>query len=73
MQYQRVITCLLLITILVACGDKKIDEIPYGNWAAEGFNVNGSDPNAIAIADEVIRPDFQTNNNEKRSGVKFEL
>ena len=51
---------------------KIIDVLP-GNQAAEGFNVNGSDPKAIAIADEVIRPDFQTNKNEKRSGVKFEL
>ena len=54
MQYQRIITYILLLTTLVSCGDKKVDALPYGNQAAEGFNVNGSDPKAIAIADEVM-------------------
>lgn len=51
MQYHGVITCLILLTLLVSCGDKKIDVLPCGNQAAESFNVNGSDPKEIAIAD----------------------
>ena len=54
MQYKRVITYILLITIWVSCEDQKVDVIPYGNPAAEGFNVDASDLKAIAIADEVM-------------------
>lgn len=47
---------LLLIVSLVSCGDKtqSTTEEPYGNPAAEGFNMAGSDAKAIAIADEVM-------------------
>ena len=47
---------LLLIASLISCGEKNqtTSEEPYGNPPAEGFNMAGSDPKAIAIADEVM-------------------
>jgi len=47
---------LVLIAGLAACGEKNqsATEEPYGNPAAEGFNMAGSDPKAIEIADEVM-------------------
>ena len=47
---------ILLIALIVSCGEQsqtKTEE-PYGNPAAEGFNLAGSDAKAIEIADEVM-------------------
>lgn len=54
MQYPGIIFFVLLFTFLASCGDHKVNEIPYGNEAAEGFDEEGSDSLAIAIADEVM-------------------
>ena len=47
---------LLLTIALVSCGEKtqSTTEEPYGNPPADGFNMAGSDAQAIAIADEVM-------------------
>lgn len=47
---------LLFIIALVSCGEKtqSTTEEPYGNPPEDGFNMAGSDAQAIAIADEVM-------------------
>jgi len=46
----------LLVLTLFSCNQPKQEqqEVAYGNPAAEGFNAEGSDAKAIAIADEVM-------------------
>lgn len=54
----QLLTTLLLITILVGCGGSESEtnstEKDYGNPPAEGFNAQGSDAKAIALADEAM-------------------
>ncbi len=54
MQYPKVIACLFVLVIIISCGEVKKDLVPYGNPAAQGFNVTASDAKAVAIADEVM-------------------
>lgn len=54
MQYQRIVYLILAVTIIASCKENVSEVIPYGNPAAEGFNVTDSDEKAIAIADEVM-------------------
>lgn len=52
------LSLIALMTTIVACGEpskiESSDEVKYGNPPAEGFNIEGSDAQAIAIADEVM-------------------
>lgn len=55
-KYTLPIATVLCLAFLTACGQKNNQktEEDYGNPAADGFNAEGSDPEAIAIADEVM-------------------
>lgn len=50
------LSLILAIIFITACGGSTNTETkaPYGNPAADGFNAEGSDAKAIAIADEVM-------------------
>ncbi|MEC7755181.1 DUF6503 family protein [Roseivirga sp. UBA1976] len=52
----RLSAMFLLLAVVLACGNNSTsdNEKPYGNPPAEGFNMEGSDARAIAIADEVM-------------------
>ncbi len=50
---KKLIIFLLPLAIL-ACSEPPSEEIPYGNPHAEGFDLEGSDSLAIAIADQVM-------------------
>ena len=47
---------LFLIGLVQACdnGSSENTQEPYGNPPAEGFNLEGSDPEAIEVADQVM-------------------
>lgn len=49
--------CLLAMAFISGCGNKEAADIPEmdTNPAAEGFNESNSDPEAIAIADKVMK------------------
>ena len=45
----------LLLILALACAEKPVEEVPAEvNPAAEGFNMDRSDPKAVAIADDVM-------------------
>ena len=57
---------LAIIFLSISCQDQSRETSEsYGNPAAEGFNAEGSDAAAIAIADEVMEP------NGYRSAIDF--